>query len=126
MMQLARRRWLPRLTPDRSLLPCIEVDDAASATVAALGRGNAGQIYDIVDDQPLSMSEIVTLVAEAAGAPAPRALPAWLPRLLMPYLASVLSVQLRLTNAKARSELGWAPAYRSSRDGLRGLRVRAA
>ena len=39
MIALARRRLLPAVRGDRGLLPCIHVDDAASATVAALERG---------------------------------------------------------------------------------------
>ncbi len=69
MMAMARRRMLPRIRGDRSLLPCIHVDDAASATVAALERAPAGSTYDIVDDEPVSFSDIVQAVAEAAGAP---------------------------------------------------------
>ena len=51
MIAMARRRLLPAIRGDRSLLPCIHVDDAASATVAALDRAPAGSIYDIVDDR---------------------------------------------------------------------------
>ena len=36
MIWLARHRMLPRIKGDRGLLPMIHVDDAVSATVAAL------------------------------------------------------------------------------------------
>ena len=62
MIAMAKRRMLPAIRGDRSLLPCIHVDDAASATVAALERAPAGRTYDIVDDEPVSFSEIVRAV----------------------------------------------------------------
>jgi nucleoside-diphosphate-sugar epimerase len=126
MMTMARRRMLPRIRGDRSLLPCIHVDDAASATVAALERGPAGATYDIVDDEPVSFSEIAQAVADAAGAPAPIALPLWLPRLVAPYMARMISLRLPLSNAKARGDLGWQPAYPTIRQGLRQLARHAA
>src|SRR5262249_36564446 len=51
MIAMARRRMLPTIRDDRSLLSNIHVDDAASATVAALDRAPAGSVYDIVDDR---------------------------------------------------------------------------
>lgn len=117
MIALARRRLLPAVRGDRGLLPPIHLDDAASATVAALQRGTPGEIYDIVDDHPVSMSEMARTIAETVGAPKPFAIPSWLPRLVAPYLAQVLSVRAPLSNAKARAELGWRPAYPSIREG---------
>ena len=119
MMTMARRRMLPRIRGDRSLLPCIHVDDAASATVAALERAPAGSTYDIVDDEPVSFSTIVQAVAEAAGAPAPIALPLWVPRLVAPYMARIIALRLPLSNARARRDLGWQPVYPTIRQGLR-------
>jgi nucleoside-diphosphate-sugar epimerase len=126
MLTMARRRMLPRIRGDRSLLPCIHVDDAARATVAALERGPAGSTYDIVDDEPVSFSAIVQAIAEAAGAPAPIALPLWVPRLVAPFMTRMISMRLPLSNAKARVELGWQPLYPSMRQGLRQLARHAA
>jgi nucleoside-diphosphate-sugar epimerase len=118
MIAMAKRRMLPTIRGDRGLLSSIHVDDAASATVAALERAPAGSVYDIVDDRPASFSEIVAGLAEAAGAPRPFAVPAWLPRLLMPYMARMIALRLPLSNEKARADLGWRPAYPTIREGL--------
>ena len=126
MVALARRRWLPVVRGDRGLLPSIHVEDAARATVAALDRAPAGSSYDIVDDLPLSFSEMVQAVAEAAGAPRQIAIPSWLPRLVAPYMARMLTHRVPLSNAKARAELGWRPAFPTVRDGLRQTRRPAA
>ena len=126
MLAMVRRRMLPAIRGDRSLLPCIHDDDVVSATIAALERGVPGSVYDIVDDHPVSMAEIVRTMAEFAGAPAPLSVPSWVPRLLAPFMASIVSVRLGLSNANARKELGWRPASPTWRDGLARIVARAA
>ena len=118
MIAMARRRRLPTIRGDRGLLPCIHVDDAAAATVLALERAPAGAVYDIVDDEAVSMSDIARTIAAETGAPKPFSVPLWIPKLIMPYMARVISVRLPLSNAKARAELGWRPKYRTMREGL--------
>ena len=126
MVWLARHRMLPTIRGDRGQLPCIHVDDAVSATVAALDRAPAGAVYDIVDDRAVSMSEIAQAISERAGAPRPFAVPAWLPRLLMPYLARLLELKLPLSNARAKAELGWRPKFPTMREGVSDMFRRAA
>ena len=126
MIAMAKRRLLPAIRGDRSLLPCIHVDDAASATLAALERAPAGGRYDIVDDEPISFSEIVRALADASGAPRPIAVPAWLPRLVAPYMARMISLRLPLSNAKARADMGWRPAFPTIHEGMRQTLRRAA
>lgn len=118
MIALARRRLLPVIRGDRGQLPFIHVDDAASATVAALDRAHAGSTYDIVDDRPASMSEIAQTIAQAAGARPPIAIPSWLLRLVAPYMARMIALRLPLSNEKARAELGWRPSFPTIREGL--------
>lgn len=118
MAAMAKRRMLPTVRGDRSLLPVLHLDDAVSAAVAAVDHGQPGAIYDIVDDEPVSMTEIVRELARRIGAPRPFAVPAWLPRMLSPFMARITSVRLPLSNAKARAELGWRPAYPTMREGL--------
>ena len=126
MVALVRRRLLPVVRGDRSLLPCIHIDDAVAATVAALDRGAPGSAYDIVDDRPVSMAEIVETIATLTGSPSPIAVPAWVPRLLSPFMARMTSIRLPLSNEKARAELGWRPRFPSWRDGLRTMIDKAA
>lgn len=118
MIAMAKRRMLPTIRGDRGLLPCIHLDDAAAATVLALDRAPAGAVYDIVDDEPVSVSEIARTIAAESGAPKPFAIPSWVPRLLMPYTARIVAVRLPLSNSKARAELGWRPKYPTLREGL--------
>jgi nucleoside-diphosphate-sugar epimerase len=112
---------LPVVRGDRGLLPWIHLDDAVSATVAALDEAPAGAVYDIVDDQAVSMSDMVREIAKQTGAPAPLAIPAWLPRLLSPFMAGLLTLRLPLSNARARAELQWRPRYATWRQGVSQL-----
>jgi nucleoside-diphosphate-sugar epimerase len=126
MIQLVRRRRLPVVRHDPGLLPLIHLEDAISATIAALDRAPSGSAYDIVDDRPASMSEFVAGIAQQAGAPRPFAVPLWLPRLISPFMAGFMAIRLPLSNAKARAELGWAPKYPTWREGLAGIHEQAA
>ena len=118
-----RKRRVPRVRNDRGQLPYIHLDDAVAATVAALDRGTSGSVYDIVDDHPTSFSGMVTELANVTGAPPPWTVPAWLLRMAAPYVARLLTLQVRLSNARARADLGWAPMFPSYREGLRRYRV---
>jgi nucleoside-diphosphate-sugar epimerase len=126
MVDLVRRRRLPIIRGDAGQLPFIHLDDAVSATVRALDHGLAGNTYDIVDDRPLSITEVVETIAEYTGAMRPFNVPAWIPRLFAPYMARMTSVRLSLSNEKAKSELGWQPAYPTVRDGMARMLRQAA
>jgi nucleoside-diphosphate-sugar epimerase len=115
---LLARRGLP--VARGGVLGWIHHEDAAAATVAALERGRAGQAYNLVDDLPATWQEVYTAMAEAFGAPPPRQVPRWLFRLAAPYVASfAIDTSMRVSNVKAKAELGWRPAYPTYRDGIR-------
>ena len=118
MIEMIRKHRFPTIRGDQGQLPFIHLDDAVSATVAALNHGTPGATYDVVDDQAISISDAVRLIAEHIGAPPPRSMPAWVLRLLMPYRARMLSTRLPLSNAKARTELRWRPMFPTLREGL--------
>jgi 2-alkyl-3-oxoalkanoate reductase len=118
MINMVTKRRLPVVRGDASQLPLIHIEDAVSATLAALDRAPAGSAYDIVDNQAVSMTQIVEALAEHTGSPAPFRVPAWLPRLVAPYMARMMSVRMPLSNAKAKAELAWQPKYSTMRDGL--------
>jgi nucleoside-diphosphate-sugar epimerase len=115
-----------RIRGDRGRIPFIHISDAVGATIAALDHGRSGATYDIVDGHAMSFSDVVTTVANLLGVPPPRAIPLWIPRLLMPYFARFMSIDLPLSNQAAQSELGWRPLYPTVRDGLATVMKRAA
>jgi len=118
LVELVRRRRLPVVRGDTGQLPLIHIDDAVSATVLALDDAPSGSTYEIVDDHPASMTEIVTTLAHYAGSRPPLRVPAWLPRLVAPYMARVTAIRMPLSNARAKAELGWEPKYPTIQDGI--------
>ncbi|MDN3242030.1 NAD-dependent epimerase/dehydratase family protein [Glycomyces tritici] len=117
LFALARRRRLPAVRGAGTIAP-IHLHDAASAVAAALERGRAGQAYNIVDDEPVGFDDYIRTIALTAGAPAPRTVPGAALK-AFPYLhALMVATRIRLSNAKAKRELAWAPAFPSIREGL--------
>jgi 2-alkyl-3-oxoalkanoate reductase len=116
------RRWqLPLPGGGYGSISWIHVDDATTATVAALERGRPGEVYNVVDDEPVRWRDYTTQLARLADAPPPPSLPLWLSRLVAPFGTRLLTSRLPLSNAKARRELGWAPAFPTYREGLAEL-----
>ena len=116
----ARRLFLPRAA-ERGIMPFVHVDDAAAATIAALEHPSPSAVYNVVDDRPMSLTAFLTAAASTIGVPPPRTMPAWIFRLIAPLMAEAISIRMPLSNAKARRELGWTPAYPTAQDGLRRL-----
>jgi nucleoside-diphosphate-sugar epimerase len=63
MIDQLRRRRVPLIGGGAGQWSFIHVDDAASATVAAIERGRPGEIYNIVDDEPADVSEWLPALA---------------------------------------------------------------
>jgi len=112
------KRRFPIIGKGAGVFSFIHVEDAAAATVAALGRAAAG-IYNVVDDEPAPQREWLPVFAEALGAKPPRRVPVWLAKLVAGRATVANAVRLRgASNAKAKCELGWQPRYASWRQGF--------
>lgn len=127
IVSMLRKRRFPIIGDGRGVWSFVHIVDAASATIAAVERGNPG-IYNVADDEPASASEWLPELARIVGAPPPRHLPVWLGRIAGG--AAVVSMFTRIrgaANGKAKRELGWTPRYASWREGFRyGLSDSAA
>jgi nucleoside-diphosphate-sugar epimerase len=87
--------------------------------VSALERGRAGQAYNIVDNEPVRWHDFMTELARAGGAPAPWTLPRTAMRLVAPFVEIIMAeTSLRVSNARARSELDWVPSVPTYREGI--------
>jgi nucleoside-diphosphate-sugar epimerase len=117
LIERLRRRRLPIPRDGGGTMSWTYVDDAAAATVAALERGRAGQAYNVVDDEPVRWREFLDVLAQAIGAPPPRTMPGWLFG-LAPYAAAMMTSTLRVSNAKAKADLGWEPRVPTYREGI--------
>jgi nucleoside-diphosphate-sugar epimerase len=119
--ELVRRRRFPVVGNGAGVWSFVHVDDAATATVAAIERGAPG-VYNVVDDEPAAVAEWLPELAAALGAKPPMRVPAWMGRLLASEYVVVIMTEARgASNAKAKAELGWHPAVTSWRRGFHEL-----
>jgi nucleoside-diphosphate-sugar epimerase len=119
LVEVVRRRKLPLVGEARGIWSWIHIDDAASATVAAVERGAAG-VYNVVDDEPAPVYEWLPVLAESVEAKPPRHSPVWLARLAVGEVGVSMMTQIRgSSNAKARRELAWEPSWSTWREGFR-------
>ncbi|TQM35227.1 NAD-dependent epimerase/dehydratase family protein [Pseudonocardia cypriaca] len=119
MVELVRARKMPIVGTGSGVWSFIHLDDAASATVAAVERGAAG-VYNVVDDDPAPVAEWLPHLAEAVGAKPPMRLPVWLARVAAGEVVVRWMAEGRgASNEKAKRELDWRPVWSSWRDGFR-------
>ncbi|HJU97556.1 MAG TPA: NAD(P)-dependent oxidoreductase [Jiangellaceae bacterium] len=119
LLEMIRRRRFPVVAGGRGVFSFVHIDDAATATLAAIERGAPG-IYNIVDDDPAPVVEWLPYLAEVIGAKSPLRLPGWLARPVLGEHGMAMMTTVRgASNAKAKRELDWRPAYPSWRQGFR-------
>lgn len=120
MFDQIRRRRLPVVGTGDAYWNNINVDDAACAVVAAVDKfpGGRGQTFNVCDDEPAHMGEILDYIAERLGARRPRRIPRWLAVALTGRSASgALMSSCRCRNDRMKSAFSWTPAYPNYREG---------
>lgn len=116
--QLVRKRRFPIVGDGRGVWSFCHLEDAASATVAAVEQGAPG-IYDVCDDEPVEIATWLPEYARSVGAPQPRHIPVWLGRLLAGDVVVSMMTRVRgASNAKAKAALDWKPQYPTYREGF--------
>jgi nucleoside-diphosphate-sugar epimerase len=107
---MVRRRMLPLAGEGKGVFGFVHLDDAATATLAALD-GPTG-VFNVVDDVPAPASEWIPTLASLIGAKPPRHVPVGMLRATAgAHTAYMMSAQPPVSNQRARSELGWVPAF---------------
>ena len=117
LTNLVRKRRLPVPSSGGGFATFIYLEDAAAATVAALEKGRGGQAYNIVDDEPVRWADYLDTLAAELGARRPWRVPTWMLRAI-PFVYTIMSTSMRVSNAKARRELGWTPTVPTYREGI--------
>ena len=113
-----RKRRYPMIGKGEGTYSFIHVDDAASATVAALEQATPG-VYNVVDDEPATAAEWMPVYAEALGAKRPPRIPAFLARVIAGDALVAWMLGLRgASNEKIKRETDWRPRYESWREGF--------
>jgi nucleoside-diphosphate-sugar epimerase len=118
LIEPVRKRQFPIVGDGGGVFSFVHLDDAAAATVLALGHDGPA-IYNVVDDEPAPVREWLPAMAEALGAKPPRHFPVWLARLVAGEGAVMIGTKGRgASNAKAKRELGWTLRYPTWRQGF--------
>ena len=118
MIRAVRKGIAVAFGDSRGYVSSISHDDAASAVAAALGVSSG--TFNVVDDEPLRRRDYYDAIASAIGAPPPRFPPRWLWR-LFGSIGETLARSQRISNARFKAASGWAPRYRSAREGFAAL-----
>lgn len=115
----ARKRQYPLIGRGQGVFSFVHVADAARATADALERASPG-VYNVADDDPATFAEWLPAFAEAVGAPKPFRVPVVVAKLMSSAGVVSWADQARgVSAAKLKAEVGWAPRYRSWREGFR-------
>lgn len=108
-------RSVPIVGGGDNFVSYLHVDDAGSATVAALRAAAAG-VFNVSDHMPIRAGHDLRLVASLLGAPEPRRVPYPAAR-MAGKAARMLSVSHRVSAARFRDVTGWTPVHSSVEDG---------
>jgi nucleoside-diphosphate-sugar epimerase len=119
MFDMLKKRFLPTASGAKGITAFVHLDDAVSATVAAIEREKAAAVYNVVDNEPVRMNDWITYAADTLKAKKPFSMPVWLLGLLSPYTAAMLNARVAVSNDKAKRELGWQLKYPDYRQGIR-------
>jgi len=116
-----RQGMLPIVAEGAGSYSFIDLRDAAAATLRCLERETNG-IYNIVDDSPVRSGEWLPFLARLLDAPAPGRIDEASARHKFGDMrVYYLNEQRGASNAKARRELGWQPAFPVWRAGFEAL-----
>lgn len=98
----------------------VHVDDVAAGLEASIARPRAGGIYNLCDDRPVANSEVIAHAAALLGLAEPPLRPLDLDA-MPPKSRRFYAENKRVSNARAKAELGWRPAYPTYREGLAAI-----
>jgi len=98
----------------------VHVDDLAAALEASIARRRPGGIYNVCDDLPCPPQDVTAHAATLLGiAPPPQI--AFDDPAVSPASRRFYAENKRVSNARAKAELGWRPMYPTYREGLAAI-----
>ena len=115
-----RRGEARRIVKPGQLFNRAHVDDIAEVSRLVLTRGLPGQIWNVADDEPAPPQDVVAYAAGLLGLEPPPEEPFDEAR-LSPMAREFYADNKRVSIAKAKTLLGFEPAYPTYREGLRAL-----
>lgn len=98
----------------------IYVDDVVDGLFASMARPRPGAAYILCDDEPAPADVVMEDAARRLGLPAPPEV-TWDDPSVTEGMRRFYLDSKRLSNARAKAELGWRPRYPTWREGLEAL-----
>jgi nucleoside-diphosphate-sugar epimerase len=98
----------------------IHLDDLAAGLEASMARPRAGGVYNLCDDEPAPAPVVTAYAATLLGLPPPAPEP-YDEAAAAPQARRFYAESKRVSNALAKAELGWRPAYPTYREGLAAI-----
>ena len=100
-------------------IPRIHVKDCAEAYVCALEKMPVGERFIIADDGPCTAREFMDYMAKNMKVPRPKSVPGFVIRIVLgKLLYETITMNCRVSNAKAKKQLGWQLRYPTFKEGL--------
>ncbi|MGA0600041.1 NAD-dependent epimerase/dehydratase family protein [Caulobacter sp. KR2-114] len=109
-----------RLVRPGQVFSRLHLGDAATAIATAIARPRAGAVFNLCDDLPAPSADVTAHAARLLGLPVPPEEPVDLSTLSVPA-RRFWSENKRVSNALAKAELGWRPAFPTYREGLAAI-----
>lgn len=98
----------------------IHVDDVVSGLFASMAKPHPGGAYTLCDDEPAAADAVMEWAADHMGLPQPPEVD-WTDPSVSDGMRRFYLDSKRLSNARAKAELGWRPQYPTYREGLKSL-----
>jgi len=103
----------------------VHIDDLAEGIKLIVDKLPFGERYCLVDDHPVTQQGLISLVAKEMGLPAPDYVSyTTFARNMGDVFAEAMDSSVRVTNSKARKELGFNPAFPSHCHGVPDVLVK--
>jgi nucleoside-diphosphate-sugar epimerase len=98
----------------------IHVDDIVSGLFASMARPRPGGVYNLTDDEPTAADVVTAWAAERLDLPRPPEVD-WTDPEVSEAMRRFYLDSKRVSNARAKAEVGWRPRYPSYREGLEAI-----
>ena len=98
----------------------IHVEDVVAGLFASMDRPNPGRAYNLVDDEPAPAHVVTAWTARRLSLPLPPEVD-WTDPSVSEGMRRFYLDSKRLSNARAKAELGWRPIYPTYREGIEAL-----
>ena len=114
-----KRGLLPVIGDGGAFVSMVHVADAVQAILLALQKPElaAGQTFNVADNEPARMRDILPYAAQLLHAQPPRTVPPLMAKMVVGALTiDVLTQSHRMSNEKIRNTLGFAPQFPTYRE----------